>query len=81
MTEDNLKRAMIVGAEIDHIVESHPGIKFIEACVIYCDKYEIEVESLGEVLKQHQNIVSKIRDEAEDLNYIKKDPCMEIEFE
>ena len=77
---DQLQRVMMVGGEIESLRQSL-DIDYIEACLMYCEKYDIEVETLGEVIKNHQNMVSKIRKEAEDLHFIEKTTATKIEFE
>lgn len=77
---DKLEQIMIIGSEIDSMVDEM-NIDYIEACLMYCEKYEIEVESLGDVIKNHQKMVSNLRREAEDLHYIEKTTAAQIEFE
>ena len=69
-----------IGKELDEMV-STLNISMIDACVLYCDKYNIEVELVGELLKGHQRIVSKIEKEAIDLNCISKNTSFELIFD
>lgn len=45
----------------------------IEACLEYCDKHDIEHELLGEILKKNQQLVFLLQQEAENLNFLKKE--------
>ena len=71
-------------ANIGHQIEqlaSELRIDYIDACVYYCEKHNVEIEALGALLKKHQNVVSKIREEAEALHFIKKQTSAKIKFE
>lgn len=67
-----LERLAIIGNEIEDMVEEM-NITFMEACILYCEKNDLEIESLGDILKKNQSIKSKIRYEAENLNFIKRE--------
>lgn len=57
--------------EIEELVYMH-DIEYIDACIMYCENNEIEIEYIGELLKRNQCLKSKIQVEAENLNFIKK---------
>ncbi len=47
-------------------------IDYIDACIMYCEQHDIEIEYIGEILKKNQVLKSKLQFEAEQLNFIKK---------
>ena len=47
-------------------------IDYIDACIMFCEKNNMEVEQIASIIKSNQNIKSKIQIEAENLNYLKK---------
>lgn len=65
---DNL---IIVSKEIETLVATL-DIDYIDACLLYCEQHDIEIEQLALLLQRNQNIKSKIQIDAEKLNFIKK---------
>lgn len=57
--------------EIEELVYMH-DIDYIDACIMFCEKNNMEVEQIASIIKSNQNIKSKIQIEAENLNYLKK---------
>lgn len=68
--EDTLLR---ITGEIEDMVEDL-DISYIEACVSYCEKSGMEMETLGDIIEKNQVLKAKIQREAEDLHYMKKKP-------
>jgi len=79
MPED-IDRLILIGSEIDKFA-SELEIDYIEACMVYCEKYDLEPELLGEVIKEHPKMVSNLRKEAESLNILEKSNTMCLQFE
>lgn len=69
--KEQLENVAAIGEEIEQIVEDKE-VEFIDACLIYCQENKVEIEVLGSLLKKHQKVVSKIRKEAEKLNFLEK---------
>lgn len=67
-----------VSQKIEALVSTH-GIDYIDACLLYCEKNNIEIEQLADLLKKNQNIKNKLQIEAEQLNFIKKVQKLELE--
>lgn len=63
--------------EIEKLVKYH-GISYMDACLAYCEKNEIEEEYIGEIIAQNQNIKSKIEKEAEQLNFLEKQTRIDL---
>jgi len=57
--------------DIEELVYMY-DIEYIDACIMYCNQNDIEIEYIGEILKRNQCLKSKIQVEAENLNFIKK---------
>jgi len=53
-------------------------IEYIDAIVLYCEKNNIEVESVSSLIKNNEFIKSKIQIEAENLNYLPKTARLDI---
>lgn len=57
--------------DIEELVYMY-DIEYIDACIMYCNQNDIEIEYIGEILKRNQCLKGKIQVEAENLNFIKK---------
>lgn len=68
----DLNNIFFISSEIDKMVEDM-DIDYIDACLLYCEQNELEVEYVGDIIKNNQNILGKIQKEAEDLNYLQKE--------
>jgi Phage late-transcription coactivator len=77
MTKLDIGNLLIVGARIEELVETL-GVSYIEACLIYSEENNLEVEYVGEVLKKNQNLKAKIQREGEALNFLAKEARLEI---
>lgn len=60
-----------ISQKIEDMVKSY-GIDYIDACLLYCEKNDVEIEQLADILKKNQSIKSKLQSEAETLNFIKR---------
>ena len=80
MARIKLETLMSIGSEIQQMVDE-TGIEYIDACLEYCRKHDMEIETLGDILKKHQNIMNEIRKEAEATNSIAKEKTTQLEFE
>ena len=47
-------------------------VTYIDALVFYAQKYDIEVELVGEIVKRSQVLKSRVRDDAEKFNLMEK---------
>lgn len=56
---------------IDDLVYMH-DIDYIDACLLYCEQNNVEIEFLGELIRNNPYIKAKVQHEAEDLNFLKK---------
>jgi hypothetical protein len=68
----DLNNIFFISSEIDKMVEDM-DIDYIDACLLYCEQNDLEVEYVGDIIKNNQNILGKIQKEAEDLNYLQKE--------
>lgn len=66
-----IQNLITISAQIEELVRTL-DIDYIEACIIYCERNDIEPEQLADILKRNQNIKAKIQIEAENLHFIKK---------
>lgn len=62
---------------IEEIVWKY-DIEYIDAIVMYCDKNNIEVESIAALIKNNEYFKSKIQIEAENLNFLPKTAHLDI---
>jgi len=72
MMKLDLNNIFFISSEIDKMVEDM-DIDYIDACLLYCEQNDLEVEYVGDIIKNNQNILGKIQKEAEDLNYLQKE--------
>lgn len=54
------------------------GTSYLEAVVIYCEEYDIEVETVSTLIKKNELLRAKIEEEAENLNLIEKSDKLPI---
>jgi hypothetical protein len=60
-----------IGKQIEEIVENS-GTDYIDAAIDYCQKNNVEIEFIGEVIAKNPNLKAKFEEEAENLNFIQK---------
>jgi hypothetical protein len=63
--------------EIESLVKEK-NIEYIEAIILYCDKNNIEVETVATIIKQNQAIKFKVQHEAEILKMVKFNPSARL---
>lgn len=80
MPRIKLETLMHIGTEIEDTVNTL-GIDYIEACILYCEEHDMEIETLGSIIKKHQKVTARIQAEAESLHYLEKDDSKRLEFE
>jgi|688.fasta_scaffold886748_2 hypothetical protein len=56
---------------IENLVWKH-DMEYIDAIVMHCEKHNIEIESIVNLIKNNENFKSKVQIEAENLNYLPK---------
>ena len=71
MQVENIKSSADFYKEIDKLVKEK-NIEYFEAVLLYCEKNDIEVETIASVVKQNSALKSKIQIEAENLKMLKK---------
>ena len=74
----NLMKIQNVCEGIEEIVSKH-NISYIDAVVLYCEKNNIEIESLAKLIKSNTMLKAKIQTEAESLNFLPKSNTLPIE--
>jgi len=67
--------------EIERIVEDGDGITYLDAIMHYIEKHGIEIETVGVLIKQNPKMKMRLMECAEDLNFLKKTPKLDIECE
>ena len=67
MEDSRSEQLLIV---ITELMES--GVPFLDACVHYAETKDIEVEIVGEIVRQSQVLTAKAREDAESLLLIEK---------
>jgi hypothetical protein len=71
MQVENIKSSADFFKEIEKMVKEK-NIEYFEAVLLYCEKNDIEVETIASVVKQNSALKSKIQIEAENLKMLKK---------
>lgn len=72
MIEDKHVEFLLNVSRIIEDLVATKNLPYIDACIFYCEENDIEIEQLGDLLKNNENITTKIQVEAEDLNFLKK---------
>ena len=65
------KSADKIHHEISHMISS--GVTYIDALVEYSKKYNVEIETLAEIVKKSSIMKEKIRTEAVEMKLVKAD--------
>jgi hypothetical protein len=58
--------------DIENIVQKNGDGDYMGAIIHYCDRNNIEIESIAKYIKKNLVLKAKLQQEAEDLNYIQK---------
>lgn len=66
-----------IGKKIEDLVYQL-DITYIDACILYCERHNLEVEIVAEIINKNHYIKARIQNEAEDLNYLKKQARLPI---
>jgi 1-deoxy-D-xylulose 5-phosphate reductoisomerase len=77
MKINNMKSSTEFIMEIESLVKEK-NIEYIEAIILYCDKNNIEVETVATIIKQNQAIKFKVQHEAETLKMVKSNPSARL---
>ena len=48
------------------------GSDYLDAILHYCDKHDIEIESIARYIKKNVVLKARLQEEAEELNYLQK---------
>lgn len=75
---NSLVKIQNVCEKIEDIVSKH-NISYIDAVVLYCEKNNIEIESLAKLIKTNNMLKAKLQLEAESLNFLPKSNTLPIE--
>jgi len=68
---NKLKVPLEMIQEIEVIVRKR-NLEYIDAVIYYCEKNNLEIETMAEIIKQNSAIKSKIQFEAENLKMVKR---------
>lgn len=71
MVELKIKTPIEFSKEIEDLVWEK-DIEYIDAVLLYCEKNNIELETAASLIKLNQNLKSRVREEAEELNFLAK---------
>lgn len=67
----DLSSFLDVGKKIEDLVYEF-DIDYIDACLLYCEQNKIEVEFFADLIEKDNYIKTRLQQEAEDLNFLKK---------
>lgn len=73
----HIENLVNISQKIEMLVQQF-SLDYIDACILYCDQYGIELEQLADLIKKNQQIKHKIQLEAERLNFLKRTPRVPI---
>ena len=67
----NLETFRNIGKKIEKIAEEN-NVGYIETAVDYCEKNNLEIDFIGDIISQNPNLKAKIEFEAETLRFMRK---------
>jgi hypothetical protein len=71
VAEDLVINANEFISEIE-VLHKSLGLTYMEAIVYWCEARALDVESVSHIVKKNRVMKSRLKTEAEDLNYIKR---------
>lgn len=77
MNYEFFDKVLKLSQDIDDLVTKY-NVGYIDACIMYSEINDVEVEWIGERLNVNKNMLAKIQEEAERLNFIKKEDKLNI---
>ena len=80
LNERNLTVIEKIGNKIFEMVEEK-DVNFIDACIILAEEHDVDYDVIATVVERHQQLKEKIRKDAEDLHFIKKEGITTFEYE
>lgn len=57
--------------EIEELVTKH-NITYMDAIILFCEKNNVEIESIASLVKNNSKVKFKLQEEAESLNFLPK---------
>ncbi|CAB5221120.1 Phage late-transcription coactivator [uncultured Caudovirales phage] len=71
MQVGSVKSSMEFIKEIEKLVKEK-NMEYFEAVLLYCERNQIEIETIAAVIKQNSTLKAKIQIEAENINMMKR---------
>lgn len=71
MEELKIKTPVEFAEEIEELVWQY-DIDYIDAVMLYCEQNNLEVETVASLVKGNANLKSRMRSDAENLNFLPK---------
>lgn len=53
-------------------IRNNGEVNYMDAVIHYCEKMNLEIESIGEFIRKNALLKAKIQEEAEQLNFLEK---------
>lgn len=67
----DLSAFLDIGKKIEDLVYLY-DLDYIDACLLYCEQNKIEVEFFADLIEKDNYIKTRLQQEAENLNFLKK---------
>lgn len=77
MTIITLEHFQNLGEKINEMVLKY-DIEYIDAVLSYCEAYNLEIETIGEIIAQNPDLKLKVELEAETLHFLKKEDRLPV---
>lgn len=71
MDELKIKTPAVFAEEIEELVWQY-DIDYIDAVMLYCERNNLEVETVASLVKGNANLKSRMQSDAENLNFLPK---------
>lgn len=71
MNIKSIKSSSEFAREIETLVKDKQ-MDYMDAVLMYCEQYQLEIDSIASMVKSNQTLKAKIQTEAEDLNFLPK---------
>lgn len=68
---DNLETSVRFAKDIEGLMKTKK-VSIMDAVVLWCEQHDTEIEYAASLIKKNKILKSKVRDQAESLNYLKK---------
>lgn len=62
------------------LIRNNDQIHFMDAVIVYCERNNVEIETIAKFIRKNVILKAKIQEEAEELNYLKRTAKIPLDY-